>query len=179
MILAVDPGIATCGWAVVHPRTGAAVACGVLVQRPDPKLGAHVDRRRRAQAQAELVVQLLDVHGITRIAAEEMSFAPRSSAAAKIGIGLSWGNLVGIAQARFGRPVEVIAPKTWQRAIVPAEAGEDVRAAIDYAKVYAALERYVDARATGLDRIAPSQRSHALDAVGVGVCVALRTQGCT
>lgn len=173
MILAVDPGLGTFGWAVVRPHLGAVVACGVLIAKPDPKLSKHADRERRAEAQAELLVRLARAHAVTMLAAEEMSFAPRGSAAAKIGIGLSWGNLIGIARALELRRV-TIPPKTWQRAIVPARSGEKKSAAIDYACVCRELAVFVDAHATGLDRVAESQKNHALDACGIGVVAALR-----
>lgn len=174
MILAVDPGLGTFGWAIVTPRTGAVVACGVLISKPDPKLGKHADRVRRAERQAEAVDALITTHRCGLIAAEEMSFAPRSSAAAKIGIGLSWGNLIGLARARTGRTVFAIPPKTWQRAVVPAAVGEAERAAIDYARVERELADYVDCRDTGLLAVAPSNRNHAIDAVGLGVYTAIR-----
>ena len=173
VILAIDGGLATFGWAIVAPGAGSVIACGVLIQKPDPNLGVLADRKRRASNQADLIARLLVDHRITTVAVEEMSFAPRSSANAKIGIGLSWGLVLGAAHAQGARHV-VIPPKTWQRAIVPAAVGESDRAAIGYELVYAALATYVDHQATGLDRIAKSQRNHALDAVGIGVYAALR-----
>ncbi len=171
-ILAVDPGLGTFGWAVVA-RTGAVIACGVLVSAPDPKLGKHTDRVQRARAQARTITDLVRLHRIRHIAAEQMSFAPRSSAAAKIGIGMSWGSVIGVATAS---DIELVAvpPKTWQRAIVPAAIGEKDAAAIDYALVFKALSEFVDMKATGLDRIAKGKRNHALDAIGIGVYAALR-----
>ncbi len=173
MILALDTGLATFGWAIVAPRTGAVSACGVLLQKPNPKLGKHDDRLRRVTAQAHLLNDLIRTWKVWCVAAEEMSFAPRSSATAKIGIGLSWGNVVGLASAYSARFI-VIPPKTWQRAIVPAKVGEKETAAIPYELVFKALTEFVDLKATGLDKIANGLRNHALDAVGIGVFAALK-----
>jgi hypothetical protein len=167
--LGVDGGIGTFGWAVVAPRTARVVACGVLVQKPDPKRhgGVHADRVYRAAVQAELLDRVITEHGVEHLAAEEMSFAPRGSAAAKIGIGLSWGNLIGLARGRLDSSVIVVPPKTWQRGIVPAPPGTKKNAAIDYDKVHAAIATYVDHVATGLDQVPAGQRNHAYDAVGI------------
>lgn len=173
MILGVDPGLATLGWAIVTPESGAVVACGVLVQKPDPKLTKHADRVRRTQVQSSLLSELVAKHSIGAVAAETMSFAPRAQAAAKIGIGMSWGSLVGLAAA-FGIPLRDVSPKTWQRAVVPADvnAGEKKTDAIAYERVYAELARYVDC-AQMLADVPQGQRNHALDACGVGVFAAI------
>lgn len=175
MILSTDGGIATFGWAVVTPRTGRVVACGVLIQpaRTD-QYGVHEDRVRRASNQAAMLDRVITDHGVTRIAAEEMSFPPRSSAAAKVGIGLSWGSLIGLAHGRLeNTAIIVVPPKTWQRAIVPAKPGAKKSDAINYAEVYAALERYVDVAELGLDQVPEKQRIHGFDAAGAGVYAAL------
>lgn len=173
MILAIDGGLATFGWAVINPRLAYVEACGVLIQKPDPKLGVHADRQRRAGAQAALITSLMARLDFETFAIEEPSFAPRSSASAKIGIGMSWGVAQGLAWAARAE-LRVLPPKVWQRAIIPAEPGENPRAAIPYERVAAALEAYVDLRATGLDQIAKGQRNHAMDAIGIGVYAALR-----
>lgn len=174
MILAVDPGLATFGWSIVTPRTGAVRACGVLIQKPNPKPSKHVDRVRRADVQAEQLEILIRRWKVHTIAIEEMSFAPRAQAAAKIGIGLSWGVVIGLCRA-VGLARRVIPPKTWQRAIVPAAPGEKRTAAIDYAVVYRELRTYVDCDRLLAD-VCESSRSHALDASGIGIYAALVTE---
>jgi len=173
VILAIDGGLATFGYAVIDPRTIAIRACGVLIQKPDPKIGVHADRQRRAANQGALITRLMSEYYFATFAIEEPSFAPRSSASAKIGIGMSWGLAQGLA-ASINAALHVLPPKLWQRAIVPAEPGENPRAAIPYERVAAALDAYVDLRETGLDRIAKGQRNHAMDAIGIGVYAALR-----
>lgn len=171
MILGIDPGIATFGWAIVAPRNGAVVACGVLVQAVDDELSKHADREHRADEQAIKLAGIVRGRGITSIAVEEMSFAPKGSAASKIGIGLSWGVVIGVSRS-FAIPRRTIPPKTWQRAIVPAAPGEKRTAAIDYARVYRELRTYVDCDRL-LAGVTESKRNHALDACGVGVYAAL------
>lgn len=171
MILAVDPGIRTFGWAIVTPGTGRVVHCGVLIQDKDPKQTTHADRETRADHQALTLTRMVREHCIRMIAAEEMSFAPRAQAAAKIGIGLSWGVVIAIARAH-GLPRRTIPPKTWQRAIIPVQHGEKRTAAINYERVYAELEVYVDCDRL-LAGVAASHRNHALDACGVGVYAAI------
>ncbi len=172
MILAVDPGIRTFGWAIVTSGTGAVVRCGVLIQDKDDKLSSHADREARAKAQADLLSDLVVAHRVSTLVAEQMSFAPKAQAAALIGIGLSWGVLIGVASNCLTKPVRTIPPKVWQRAIVPLKPGEKRGAAVDYDEVYAELARYVDVD-TLLADVAPSHRNHALDACGVGVYAAI------
>lgn len=171
MILGVDGGIRTFGWAIVAPATGRVEACGVLIQDVDDELSKHADREARADEQAIKLSSIVRGRGITTIAVEEMSFAPKGSAASKIGIGLSWGVVIGVSRA-YGIPRRTIPPKTWQRAIVPAAPGEKRTAAIDYAKVYAELRNYVDCDRL-LEGVAESHRTHALDACGVAIYAAL------
>lgn len=172
MILSLDPGLATFGWAVVQSHTGRVIDCGVLLSKPKPKLTKAADRVRRATDQALLLRGVARRHGVELVVAETMSFAPRSSAAAKIGIGLSWGVAVGVA-AMLEVELRDLPPKTWQRAIVPAAAGESDAAAIDYERVFAELGRYVDARAFGIDTLSDANRTHVLDAIGIGVFAAV------
>lgn len=173
MILALDPGLATFGWAIVQPHTGRVADCGVLLSKPQPKLTKAADRVRRANDQALLLQGLARKHSVDMVVAETMSFAPRSQAAAKIGIGLSWGVAIGVA-TMLGVELRDVSPKTWQRAIVPAEAAENDHDAISYERVFAALSDYLDARKFGLDTLSEANRTHVLDAVGIGVYAALR-----
>lgn len=174
MILALDPGLATFGWAIVTPHTGRVVDCGVLISKPKPKLTKAADRVRRANDQALLLRGLARQRSMSMLVAETMSFAPRSSAAAKIGIGLSWGVVLGVA-AMLEVEVRDVPPKTWQRAIVPSAVGEADSSAIDYDRVFAAISGYLDsAGAFGLESLSEANRTHALDAVGIGVYAALR-----
>lgn len=174
MILGLDGGLRTFGYGVVTPRTGRVIAAGALIQDIDETLSKHADRERRTELQADLIVHLVRRYGVHTIAVEEMSFAPKGSAASKIGIGMSAGDVIGICRA-LGIRRRTIPPKTWQRAIIPARPGEKRTAAIDYKRVYAELELYVDCDRL-LATVAPCNRTHALDGCGVGVYAALVTE---
>ncbi|MDQ3295086.1 MAG: crossover junction endodeoxyribonuclease RuvC [Myxococcota bacterium] len=168
-ILAIDGGLATCGYAVLD---GVRVReLGVLVQPSDARAKKAPDRVRRARVQGELFAKLIARHNVCAIGAETMSFAPRGSAAGKVGIGLAWGVLVGLASA-FGLPVVDVAPKQWQRAVM----GDDV--AVDYDQVHARITGFVETQPPGvvsqLLAIPKGQRNHAIDSIGVGLYLALR-----
>lgn len=169
MILAVDIGTASCGWAVVRPRTGRVLDLGVIMQPRNPELGVHEDRRRRIREQAAVLSRVANEHDCSAIAAEEMSFGgpPRARLSMGVSQALCWGSLSTIAELLELQEL-AIPPKTWQRAIVP-ESGKKV----DYDVVFARLVAFVGDLAA-LHTIAESHRNHALDAVGIGVYTALR-----
>ena len=174
MILAIDPGLSTCGWALVAPITGRVIALGLLLSECDSALDKSTDRCRRIADQAQAVVALARTTAgderVTAIAAEAMSIAggPARYAMA-ISLGLSWGALAGVATA-LGKQLVEVPPKVWQRAIVP-DAGKRV----DYDQVFAKLDKFVrGAAAEQLAAIPMRHRNHALDACGIGVFAALR-----
>ena len=174
MILALDPGLATCGWALVRPLTGRVVALGVLLSEPDPELDSSTDRARRAADQGRAIVSLAACRTgdetVTAIAAEAMSFSghPSSRFAMAISVGLSWGVIAGVATA-IGKELVEVPPKRWQHAIT----GKPGK--VDYDQVFAALAAFVRGRAAEqLAAIPKRHRNHALDACGLGVFTALR-----
>ncbi|MDQ1446789.1 MAG: Crossover junction endodeoxyribonuclease RuvC [Acidimicrobiaceae bacterium] len=175
MILAVDGGLATCGYAIVT-WSGRIDALGVLTSKPDPKLGVTADRAARTTRLArELAAAMRNApQQIEAIVAERMSFPPKAGHHATASICLGWGVLTGLATAS-GLEVVDVAPKTWQRAVVPAAVDERDQDAIDYDVVFAELARYVaESPAAGqLAAIPKSRQSHCLDAVGVGVYAAM------
>lgn len=176
MILAIDPGMATFGFAVVTPSTGVVVDCGALVQPPKKRAASTLTGQRIecVERQAELVCALITRYGVSRIAAEEQSHAPKGTAHSKIGLGMSWGSLIGIAVARSIELARV-PPKTWQRGVVGLEDGEDPRAAIEYERVRIALRGYLDSVArTVVASLTKADETHVLDAIGIGVYAALR-----
>lgn len=174
MIFAVDGGLATCGWAVVS-WSGRVDALGFFGSKPDPKLTVTADRAERTARLAREIAGAVRGRGIEAIVAERMSFPPRASHAATASICLGWGVLTGLAQSMQLEVVEVAA-KTWQRAVVPAAFDAKQTDAIDYDVVYRELDRYVAEQpaAPMLAAIAPSKRSHPLDAVGVGVYASMQ-----
>lgn len=168
MILAIDPGLATCGWALVAAHTGRVHDLGVLITKSNSKLGKGIDRVARLEWQTQKLYDLVNGDwGVRSIAAEAMSF-PRGRTAAIVSLCLSWGAIVGLAMSR-SLPIRQIQPKRWRSAVVPGSVGET-----GYDAVFAALSEFVDEQAAeSLAKIKPGDRTHALDAVGVGVYAAL------
>lgn len=177
MIFAVDGGLATCGWAVVS-WSGRVDALGFFGSRPDPKLTVTADREARSARLARELAGAVRGRGIEAVVAERMSFPPKSSHAATASISLGWGVLTGLAHSMQLEVVSV-SPKTWQRAVVPAAFDEKNSDAIDYDVVFTHLDRYVAEQpaAQQLAAIAKSNRTHPLDAVGVGVYAAMTMGG--
>ncbi len=172
MILAVDGGLATCGWSVIDPRAPVRVLdLGTLVQPADSKAKKATDRVRRAREQGELFARLITAHSIGVIGAETMSFAPRGSAAGKVGIGLAWGVLVGLASA-FGLPLLDVTPKDWQHAVA-GDGACSYDVLFEQLSAFVMHERNASVHCTLL-AIPKAQRNHAIDSVGVGLFVALR-----
>lgn len=173
MILSVDPGQRTCGWAIVAPRTARVAALGTLVVDPDDRMRKTLDRKRRAEIQARHLRALADTYAITAIAGEAPSFGgpPAARFAMAVALCTSWGILTTLG-LWFDVPVIEVPPKTWQRAIQP-----DAGKAVNYDRLFADLAGFVGDQATralsDLEAIKVSMRNHALDAVGVGVYAAI------
>jgi Holliday junction resolvasome RuvABC endonuclease subunit len=169
VILAVDIGTATLGWAVVRPGTAELVDLGVIVQPADPELGVHEGRRRRIRRQTRMLREVVMRHGCTHIAGEELSYGgpPKARVAMATCQALCWGALEAIA-IFLDLEVVAIPPKTWEKAIVPEATGK-----IDYDTVYERISSFVGAF-PALRRIPAGQRNHALDGVGIGVYAARR-----
>ena len=169
VILAVDPGLATCGYAVVYPRTGGVVELGTLTTKPTAGVHESTDRTRRLRTQVAQLDAIARRNGCTTIAAEAMSFGGPGRFAMAISLCLSWGGLVGLAHALDAELLEV-PPKTWQHALL----GTDGTGRVDYEHVFAALSSFVGKQGDALAAIPEGQRNHALDAVGVGLFAAFR-----
>ncbi len=162
MILAIDPGLASCGWAVVEQTSARLIALGVITTEQDKGIAPSTDRARRGIEIGRQLSELVDLHDCEHVAAESMLlFGNINAATCQV---LCWGVLLGVAQVHGLGVVEVLA-KDWQHAVTPG------RKKIDYGKVEKALSKFVGAP---LDRIERKLRTHALDAVGVGVFAARR-----
>lgn len=176
MLLSVDGGNRTLGWAVVEDRTGRVLELGDLFQEPIAGLDDTTDRATRARNQARLFVAISRRHRITGIAAEAVSLggAPKARLAMAIGINLCWGELVMLAEV-LDVPLYEVPPKIWQRAIVP-----DSARSIEYDEVERRLTDYISGPPVDqLLAIPKARRNHALDAVGVGVYTAMNLAGVT
>jgi Holliday junction resolvasome RuvABC endonuclease subunit len=161
MILGIDPGW-KCGWAVVTPRTTRLVALGVFTSDPDRAIAKSTDRARRIAALGDQISDVARLHGCTAIAAEQMLvYGPTNAVVPQV---LVWGMLTRLAAELGAELVEVVA-KHWQHAVTPGTRK------IAYAQVRA---RLLELAETQIIRVPAALRSHALDAVGVGVYAALR-----
>lgn len=170
MILAIDGGLATLGWAVVEPRTGRVFDLGFSSTKPADD-NVQRDRLIRERIQADRIVALIRQHGITYIAGEGLSWMGRPPIAMVAAACLSWGALVGICAALDIRSIDV-PPKTWQHAVL------NVGSKVDYEELFGLLEVYLEVTSPiayrKLTAIAKSNREHPADAVGVGVYAAMR-----
>lgn len=173
MILGIDPGLATCGWAVLD-SAGRVADLGLIASAPNRKLDESTDRARRAAAQSDILRDVARRHHVRTIACEAMSFGgpPSARFAMAVSLGLSWGVVTDLAIA-IGAGLYSIAPKLWQHAIQPGSSG----AGIDYPKLEAAIAKYVGQHAVAALALIPeSKRNHPLDAVGIGLFAALRRE---
>ncbi len=167
MILGVDPGTRTLGWAVVTPRTGRVVELGELFQ--DETADGTATRKRCVHAQALLFDEIIARHHVTTLAAEDVSLGGPPQARVRMASSLwaCWGGLCAIAALRRLELVDVNT-RVWQHAVL----GE--KGKVDYDQVFAALAAFVTGPAAAqLEGIPKGRRTHALDAVGVGVFAAL------
>lgn len=174
MLLAIDPGLATLGYAIVDSN-GAVHELGVLLSESNAKkLGKQVDRVLRLEQQAAALATVIDRWSeyMTAIVAESLSFNVRRHTQV-VSLCLSWGVIVGLARSR-GLAVRQIQPKVWQAAVAPSAITDK---AIDYDVVFRELAAYVGEQCRAqLFAIAGRARNHALDAVGVGVFAAMRPE---
>lgn len=161
MIIAVDVAIATCGWAAIRPVPLAVVAFGVISTAPEPGLAKTVSNARRIALVGRRIGEVIDMHGCTTIAGEQMlSFG---SVHAVVPQALCWGVLAQIAGARGLELVEVVA-KEWQEAVAPGLS--KLKKAQRYPIVESEVSRFLGARLLGIE---PALRTHAIDAVAIGL----------
>lgn len=173
MILSIDPGLQDLGWAVVEPRTGRVIDLGVVHQERNDKLAKSTCRATRMLRQALCLRAVAQNQRCAALAAEAMSFNPKRFTMA-LGLGLSWGGLTALAVA-LGLELYELPPKRWQHAVTGVDRGK-----VDYDDVARRLAEYLHGNAAiALAGIKPDQRTHALDAVGVGVFTALRPEQAT
>lgn len=171
-ILAIDPGLATCGWAVVSPTTGTIYELGTIITPPLEGCDEWTDRMRRLNRQADELEAIARRHGCTRIAAEEASLGgpPKARLGMAIALCSSWGAIVGLARS-LRVSLFAVPPKVWQHAIQPGAKK------INYKTLFAALALHIAAGsdcAAQLRAIKAADQNHALDACGIGILAALR-----
>lgn len=175
MILGVDTGMATFGWALLDERACRFVDLGVVVTKP---LGDKVtlDRARRCVAQSRVLAE--KAPGCSTVVVEQMSFPP-GGANAMVPIALSWGVVLGVIANVTPRPrLLTIAPQRWQREVLPRSGGR-----VDYDDLAERAAAFILSKhpraARALELITPSARSHAIDAAMLALVGALRPGACS
>jgi Holliday junction resolvasome RuvABC endonuclease subunit len=167
VILAVDGGIANCGWSVIGPK-GRVVDLGVFLSEPTEGVEKSTDRARRIRDLTKTLVDVIRAHGCTAIAAEQMLFHGKLNAV--ISQLLPWGSVLGIAECLDLYLYEVPA-KTWQKAMLGRK--------VSYELLEKKLAKFVSGQAESkLWAIPPKKRTHALDSVGVGLFATLAPSVC-
>jgi len=165
-ILAIDPGLANCGWAVVRPGSARLVDLGLWTSAPAPGIAVVLDRARRIAALTVVLRAVVRAHACRAIAAEEMLCHGTTNAV--VPQALVWGALIGIAVG-LGIALYGVEAKLWQHAMAPAHEG-----AVDYERVSRELAGAVPAELRArLELVPPSKRTHVYDAIGVGTYAAL------
>lgn len=192
LLLALDPGLADFGAALLCGRTGAIVAADVLTTAPntiprkrEQRALAPGEKRRRTKRPVVGGVAIDTDRRITALAQWLVGFARTTQASAGELIGAAvaeapGGSLLGFTAAialgtastvaamfcrTIAAPLERVSVRTWRRTYVP---GEKV---ITDDALYAAIgARAADqvARELALRGRAASKSVHALDSVGIG-----------
>lgn len=176
MILGLDTGLATCGWALLDETTCTFVDLGVVLTRPAKDAKVTLDRARRCNAQAAVIAT--KAPGCSTIVVEQMSFPVAGGVNAMAAIALSWGVVLGIVATMNPRPrLLTVSPQRWQRAVLP-NAGKRV----DYDELAGAAGAYILKRhpqaARALRAIPEGRQNHAIDAAMLALMGALRPQEC-
>lgn len=162
MILAVDTGARTLGWAL-GSRRGMLHDLGALVLPFESGKSVHDEFERRIELQVDELLPLLP--GVTLIVGESLSFARSSKAVASVS--LCWGMLVAIARSR-GIPRWRCTPKRWQHALL----NTPTREPVDYDELSRRIVRHINRTGAprarqAVGRLKASQRPHAIDAAGI------------
>jgi Holliday junction resolvasome RuvABC endonuclease subunit len=176
MILGIDTGLATCGWALLDERSKTFVDMGVLVQKPTEGRTITLDRLQRSNALAKVLAT--KAPGCSTVIVEQLNLG-MPGAIAKLSVGLSWGVVLGIVAMLDPRPrLMTIAPQRWQRAVLP-----NTGKTVDYDELARAAAKLILTRhpraAASLESIPQRHRSHAIDAAMIALVGALRPRDCT
>ena len=159
VVLGLDPGFSSCGWALLdlssaRPR---AIAAGVIRTKPGSglKLRKCEDNVARLQVITEALSILHEEHKFAVIAAEAQSWTrfPNSDRA----VAMAWGAIAATAEI-FNCPIIQIRPQDVKKQLV----GD---ASASKAAVQAHLENNVTGAEKELSKITASQQNHASDAM--------------
>jgi Holliday junction resolvasome RuvABC endonuclease subunit len=168
LILAIDSGIANCGWSILQPKPARVVDLGVWLSSPNSEVEKSTDRARRIDNLSDLLVDLVKHYGCDSIAAEQMLFHGKLNAV--VSQLLPWGSLLGIAAA-LNLTVYEVPAKQWQPAVLGRKA--------PYEQLERELGHFIrgqaEAKLLGIPR---AKRTHAIDSVGVGLFATFKPATC-
>lgn len=171
MILAVDNGMATCGWAVVRPGNGEILDLGVVLTETNDAVDEWTDRMRRMSIQTGVLADVAERWNCTTFAGEQVSLGgpPKARIRMASSLCLSWGSLVMLATVRRGELYE-IPPKQWQHAVQPGVDSIDYNALFDEMVAHLSKRPLVYAK---LMAIRGGDRNHAIDGGCIGQFISL------
>jgi len=167
VILGIDCGTATFGWALVD-EAGTVCDLGAIVQGVDNNVDKSTDSSRRVANQVDKLREMLSATRATAAVHEAGSYNPRQFKMS-VGLAMSIGAVVGFART-WGIPLFELPPKRWQQAIT----GKPGK--VDYDDVYRRVEQRVALWQPAMDQLSaikPRHRNHALDAAGIALCHAI------
>jgi Holliday junction resolvasome RuvABC endonuclease subunit len=179
VILGIDTGLATCGWALLDEQTKSFVDLGVVISPPmDERVT--LDRARRCNKQASVLAE--KVRGVSCVVVERMSFPQdgkgRALVNACVPISLSWGVVLGLVAMLDPKPrLLTIAPQRWQREVLP-NTGRSVDYELLAQRAAEHILKFHPLVAAKLLALKQAERSHAIDAAMIALCGALRPHRC-
>ncbi len=167
IVLALDPGLAACGFAVarLHRDGEELLEVGVLhTEKSDKKRGVRAsdDLTRRGRELWRGLRDIVRRHAPAAICVEAVSFPRSSSAAAKTA--LARGCVIALAEVLGGLPIAEASPQDVKQAVCARKdaSKQDVERAV--------LERWPGAEALcAAGRVRKSDREHVFDAAAVFV----------
>lgn len=177
MILGLDTGLKTCGWALLDERRCSFLDLGVVIQPQKKHLARTVtlERARRANIQAGIIAA--KAPGCSTVVVEQLSMGV-GGRIAQVSIGISWGIVLGVVATLPERPrLLTIAPQVWQREVCPSVKGK-----VDYETLATAVGWHILKRhplaAEALRKIDDDHKQHAIDAAMIALVGALRPHRC-
>lgn len=170
IVLGVDTGIATYGWARFDSVSRSFVGLGARELKRDHGRQKSDDDAARAATIADELLVLGD--GCERVVIEKMSFPPGG----QVPIALGFAVALTVARAK-GLNAFTVRPQVWQRAVLPLSGKR-----VDYVELERVIGKCVRSErdsAIALDSLEPKLRNHALDACAIALMGAFRIDECT
>lgn len=162
MILAVDTGASSLGWALCE--SGFVYDCGAELHPPRPGEPMQDSFQRRIKLQAQLIDSLLP--RVSAVYVEALSFPRNARAVASVS--LCWGALISLCHVRHV-PIYAVTPKEWQHRLQSHKGKVDQKRL--EGRIVAFLSRYCSRASLSFGRLHPKARPHAADACGIGIAV--------